>query len=71
MASEYDSKYAWPVNTLNKRTFATGLPDSLWVMGTKGSVKQDVVKKAPKVPKASTNNAEVDHLTGSACMLMP
>lgn len=68
MASEYDSKFAWPVNSLNKRTYATGMPDSLWVLGTKGSTNVAVEKKAAKIPKASTKNAEVDHLSGAACV---
>jgi hypothetical protein len=68
MASEYDSKYAWPINSLNKRSYATGLPDSLWVLGTKGSVNQTAEKKEPKWPAPSTKKAECDHLSGAACV---
>ena len=68
MTSEYDSKYAWPVNSLNKRSYATGMPDSLWVLGTKGTTNVAVKERKIVTPKPSTKNAEQDHLSGAACV---
>jgi hypothetical protein len=67
MKSEYDSKYAWPTESFNRRGFKV-IPDSLWVLGTKRGSDQNVEKKEPVKPKPPSNDNERDHLVGTGCL---
>jgi hypothetical protein len=68
MASEYDAAFAWPNKTMNKRGFKGAVPDSLWVLGTKG--EKNVYKpKAKEVKETGTGKEnERDHLVGTGCV---
>jgi hypothetical protein len=69
--SEYNSNFSMPKENMNKRAVnsKTPVPDSLWVLGTKGDRNAELKErqKDEKV-RPPMGDAEVDHLRGTAAM---
>jgi hypothetical protein len=70
--SEYKSHFSQPKVNMNERaiTSAKKIPDSLWVLGTKG--EKNVLLKEPdrskREPKFPQGYAQIDHLRGTSAM---